>query len=255
MALTLILPLFTMNPSIPAAEPLQRFEQHRFETRIVQNVQIRYLLWLPGGTGGARTTPARWPLVLFLHGAGERGNDLARVTIHGPPALVQRGTNFPFILVAPQCPEDQRWDPTTLMALLEHLVRKLPVDPTRVYVTGLSMGGYGTWKLGLMYPERFAAIVPICGGGEWIDVRLAGRTRADALRTLAVWAFHGARDNIVPLSESERMVNALKELGAREVLFTVYPDAEHDSWTVTYQKPELYEWMLRHSRPGAAWPH
>lgn len=233
------------------------FQENLFETRITRDIRYRYLLSLPrdASAGTETASPARrWPLVLFLHGAGERGQDLRLVTVHGPPALVQRGTNFPFILVAPQCPEDQRWDAPGLMALLEHLVHRLPVDPTRVYVTGLSMGGYGTWKLGLTYPDRFAAIVPICGGGEWIDVRLAARSRVEALRSLAVWAFHGARDPVVPLSESERMVQALKDAGAREVRLTVYPEAEHDSWTVTYENPEVYRWMLEHRRPDADWP-
>ncbi|MCS7091190.1 MAG: prolyl oligopeptidase family serine peptidase [Verrucomicrobiota bacterium] len=238
-----------------AAEPFPRFRAQKFETRLTRHVHLPYLLALPQlRNQAAAPAPARWPLLLFLHGAGERGNDLSRVLRHGPPALVQQGTNFPFILVAPQCPDGQRWDAEALMALLEDCVRRLPVDPARVYVTGLSMGGYGTWKLGLLYPERLAAIVPICGGGEWIDVRLAGREKADALRSLAVWAFHGARDNVVPLNESERMVNALKESGAQKVRFTVYPEADHDAWTITYQKAELYQWLLEQSRPTAAWP-
>ncbi|GIX49837.1 MAG: hypothetical protein KatS3mg132_031 [Limisphaera sp.] len=241
--------------SAPGAEsPLSPLRPHEFETRVVQQVRLRYLQYLPEGAEETPEGPTRWPLVLFLHGAGERGDDLTRVTVHGPPALIRRGHRFPFILVAPQCPEGRRWDPVALTALLEDRVRRLPVDPERVYVTGLSMGGYGTWKLGLLHPERFAAIVPICGGGEWIDVCLAGREKAEALRTLAVWAFHGARDNVVPLSESERMVHALKGLGAQEVRFTVYPEGEHDSWTVTYEKPELYEWLLRQRRVGAVWP-
>lgn len=253
LSLTFPLHLLVLQ-TMPAAETVAPFRTQTFETRILQTVRLNYLLRVPSSRPSSELRDVRWPLVLFLHGAGERGTNLAQVTIHGPPALVQRGTNFPFILVAPQCPEGQRWDPVALMALLEHVVRTEPVDPTRVYVTGLSMGGYGTWKLGLLYPERFAAIAPICGGGEWIDVRLASREKLEALRTLAVWAFHGARDNVVPLSESERMVNALKEAGVHEVRFTVYPEAGHDSWTVTYEKPELYQWLLRHARPHAAWP-
>jgi predicted peptidase len=244
-----------VQTQLSAAELGARFQEGTFETRITREIRYRYLLSIPSPDSAGPATPAtRWPLVLFLHGAGERGQDLSRVTVHGPPALIQRGTNFPFILVAPQCPEDQRWDAPGLMALLEELVQRLPVDPARVYVTGLSMGGYGTWKLGLSYPQRFAAIVPICGGGEWIDVRLAARDQANALRSLAVWAFHGAKDPVVPLSESERMVNALRQVGVQEVRLTVYPDAEHDSWTVTYNNPEVYQWMLQHRRPDAPWP-
>jgi predicted peptidase len=115
------------------------------------------------------------------------------------------------------------------------------------------MGGYGTWKLALAHPEKFAAIVPICGGGERIDVLLAGRERAAALRDLGVWAFHGAKDPVVPLEESERMVDAFKKTGVKEVKLTIYPEADHNSWTETYFNPALYEWLLKHQRnPSAA---
>ena len=110
------------------------------------------------------------------------------------------------------------------------------------------MGGYGAWDLGLSYPEKFAAIAPICGGGEMISLLLSSREKGQALKTLAVWAFHGAKDPVVPLEESERMVEAVKKAGVREVKFTVYPEAGHDSWTETYQNPELYLWFLEHQR-------
>jgi len=217
---------------------------------IRQTGQLHYLLYLPPDYDAQ---PGKtWPLVLFLHGAGERGNDLQRVAIHGPPLLVKRGTNFPFILVAPQCPEGRRWETEPLLRLLEHILKNRRVDAARVYLTGLSMGGYGTWKLGLAQPEKFAAIVPICGGGERIDVLLAGRERAAALRDLAVWAFHGAKDPVVPLEESQRMVEACKKAGVKEVRLTVYPEAEHNSWTETYNNPALYEWLLQHQRKTPA---
>jgi predicted peptidase len=113
------------------------------------------------------------------------------------------------------------------------------------------MGGYGTWALGVTHPDRFAAIVPICGGGEMISVLLSSRDKADALKSLGVWAFHGAKDPVVPLEESQRMVNALKRTGVKEVKLTVYPEALHDSWTQTYNEPELYPWLLQHERGKA----
>mgnify|MGYP000309576209 CR=1 FL=1 len=222
--------------------------EEQFEYEVSRRGQIRYWLYLPQGY--AAGTERAWPLLLFLHGAGERGSDLQRVTIHGPPKLVRQGTNFPFVLVAPQCPEGQRWEAESLLKLLDHVVKTHAVDPARVYVTGLSMGGYGTWKLALAAPERFAAAVPICGGGERIDVLLASRERLQALQGLAVWAFHGAKDPVVPLEESERMVSALKKAGVAEVKLTVYPEAQHDSWTATYSNPELYDWLLAHRRGG-----
>ena len=163
--------------------------------------ELKYLLYLPKDY--AAKSGERWPLMLFLHGAGERGTDVRRAGIHGPMSLVKKGTNFPFIIVAPQCPENQRWEPEALLQLLDHVTAKLPVDTNRVYVTGLSMGGYGTWSLGLKFPERFAAIAPICGGGNIIDMVLAGPEHETALRALPIWAFHGAKDSVVPLVESE----------------------------------------------------
>ena len=208
--------------------------------------ETQYLLFLPKDYSAKDSK--RWPLMLFLHGAGERGTDVQRVVIHGPPMLVKQGREFPFILVAPQCPEGKQWDNDGLLKLLEHITEKYSVDTNRVYLTGLSMGGYGTWKLGVAHPELFAAIVPICGGGETIAVFLAARERAAALKSLPVWAFHGGKDPVVPLSESERMVDALKKIGGKEVKLTVYPEAGHNSWTETYNNPALYEWLATHSR-------
>ncbi len=203
-------------------------------------VEIDYLLHLPEGYG---ETSKKWPLMLFLHGAGERGSDLDKVKVHGPPKLVSRGKSLPFIVASPQCPSARSWsDPAqvqVLIALLDDLVEKYQVDESRVYLTGLSMGGYGTWALASSRPERFAAIVPICGGGQ---PRMARQ-----LRDVPIWVFHGAKDNVVPLAQSEQMVEAVKAAGG-DVQFTVYPEAQHDSWTATYDNPKLYEWLLSHRK-------
>jgi predicted peptidase len=110
------------------------------------------------------------------------------------------------------------------------------------------MGGYGTWDLGLSHPEKFAAIAPICGGGELIDVLLLDDKKEAAVKTLGIWAFHGAKDPVVPVSESQRMVDALKQRGVQDIKLTIYPEALHDSWTETYNNPELYKWLLQHER-------
>jgi len=214
--------------------------------KVARSGEMKYLLYLPPDyqPGGNQ----RWPLMLFLHGAGERGSDVQRVAIHGPMSLVKQGTNFPFLIVAPQCPTGQIWENEPLLQLLEEMGKKYAVDPKRVYLTGLSMGGYGTWKLGLAYPDKFAAIVPICGGCNMIDVLLGPSDKANAFRSLPIWAFHGAKDDVVPLSESERVVAGLKKGGVKEVKFTVYPEAKHDSWKAAYQSPELYEWLMKQSR-------
>ena len=220
-----------------------------FTATITQTQNLEYLLFLPPGYEA--DPQKKWPLMLFLHGAGERGTNVWLVAVHGPPKLVRTQSDFPFILVSPQCPPDQRWNPDVLAKLLDQLEATHRVDKSRVYLTGLSMGGYGTWTLGIRYPERFAAIAPICGGGDWLEVRLSSRRNREALKSLPVWAFHGAKDNVVPLSESERMVDVLKTAAGNEnTKLTVYPDANHDSWTETYNNPELFQWLLQHRRVG-----
>jgi predicted peptidase len=214
----------------------------RLEVQYTKTYQLNYLLFLPKAyaTDAAR----EWPLMLFLHGAGERGNDLRQVTVHGPPKVVKSRPDFPFILVSPQCPANQIWSTPALLKLLDDVEANFRVDTNRVYVSGLSMGGYATWDLGLSHPERFAAIAPVCGGGDTIKVLLA--SNPSALRHLGVWAFHGAKDEVVPVQESERMLSVLKRAGVTDAKLTVYPNANHDSWTETYQNPELYEWLLKH---------
>lgn len=220
--------------------------QKTFTKKVTRKLEASYLLFLPKGYEAKGKK--EWPLMLFLHGAGERGNDLRKVAVHGPPKIVKNRPDFPFILVSPQCPADQVWSDEVLLGLLDSVIAKHKVDTNRVYLTGLSMGGYGTWSLGVKYPERFAAIAPICGGGETINVLLSSRSKSAALKSLPIWAFHGAKDNVVKLEESQRMVSALKTAGVKEIELTVYPEANHDSWTETYANDKLYDWFLKHSR-------
>ncbi len=225
-------------------DPMQK--PQKFERVITRTVSAKYLLFLPKSYDANGTK--HWPLILFLHGAGERGTNIWKVAVHGPPKIVKGKPDFPFIIVSPQCPEGQRWSNDVVLGLLDEVTAKYAVDPKRVYLTGLSMGGFGTWALAAEYPERFAAIVPICGGGEVIPILLAGRDKRAALKTLGVWAFHGAKDPVVKLEESERMVGAFKKVGCTDVELTVYPEAGHDSWTEAYSNPALYEWLLKHQR-------
>ncbi|MEY4918670.1 MAG: Beta-glucuronidase [Verrucomicrobiota bacterium] len=213
----------------------------KFFTERKQILAADYLLSLPPDYGA--NAAKRWPLILFLHGAGERGKNLQIVAKHGPTKIDAAKNNF--IIVSPQCPDGQIWSNDLLLALLDDVETKYAVDTKRVYLTGLSMGGFGTWSLGLTHPERFAAIAPICGGGELITPLLADKGK---LTTLSIWAFHGAKDPVVPLEESERMVKLLKKYDVKEVKLTVYPEAQHDSWTETYANPELFAWFLQHSR-------
>jgi predicted peptidase len=191
------------------------------ETVITKTINGNYLLYLPPDYNQSSKT---WPLMMFLHGSGERGNDLEKVKMHGPPKLVAQGKDFPFIIVSPQCPDGIWWDTDFVITLLDTIIDRYHVDTSRVYLTGLSMGGFGTWETATKYPDRFAAIAPICGGGNPF---LASR-----LKDVPVWCFHGEKDQAVPFQRSVEMVEALKKVGG-DVRFTAYPDAGHDSWTVS----------------------
>jgi predicted peptidase len=242
-SLTALALLPAMNVS---AQTTPQFSAQKLEWSVTQPHKLDYLLYLPAGYD--TDTAKRWPLMLFLHGAGERGTDVQKVAVHGPLAEAKQGTNFPFIIVAPQCPEGEIWDSEQLLHLLKDISAKLRVDSNRVYLTGLSMGGFGSWKLGIRHPELFAAIAPICGGGSMIDTLGLRREQMGALKSLPVWAFHGAKDPVVPLAESERMVATLKRFGCQDVKLTVYPEADHNSWGQTYDNPEFYAWLLGKTR-------
>jgi predicted peptidase len=221
-------------------------EARTFKQRIKQQIQLHYLLFLPEVYKEEKNK--RWPLMLFLHGAGERGTNLAKVATHGPPKIVKNRRDLPLILVSPQCPSDGIWSDDGLLGLLDDICRKYRVDQNRIYLTGLSMGGYGTWSLGIKHPDRFAAIAPICGGGSIINILLPDSGKEAALKRLPVWAFHGAKDSVVPLRESEQMVEALKRAGNQNAKLTVYPEADHDSWTEAYNSQELWDWFLQQTR-------
>lgn len=220
--------------SLPLLSTPVQHEMH-FEAQTPVGTKIDYLLFLPQGYEKSKK---RWPLMLFLHGSGESGTNLVKVKKHGPPKIVESKPDFPFILISPQSP-GHGWNVNTLNALLDNVIRKYRVDKHRVYLTGLSMGGFGTWSLAAAHPKRFAAIVPICGGGDPAD--------AKKLAALPIWVFHGAKDPSVPVQKSRDMVEAIKAAGGN-IKFTEYPDAKHDCWTETYNNPELYKWLLEQKR-------
>jgi predicted esterase len=199
--------------------------------------ETNYQLYLPEGYNNDTLT--RWPLILFLHGSGESGYDINKVKVHGPPKLVDNGKKFPFIIVSPQSPVPNGWDVETLYQLLQYIKNKYRVNEKKMYCTGLSMGGFGTWALAMKYPDEFAAIAPICGGGD--------TSNAWKLRNIAVWCFHGAKDDVVPPIGSENMVKAAKRFN-NNIRFTLYPDANHNSWEVTYNNDSLYQWMLAQNK-------
>ncbi len=224
--------LLFLLPMMPA-----KSEETRglFEKQITLTIKVPYLLILPDGYQADQT----YPLLLCLHGSGECGDDLKGVTKNGPFAKIKE-RKLPLIVLAPQCPPNQWWDALALEKLLDEIVAKYPVDKSRVYLTGLSLGGYGVWSLGLTRPERFAALVPICGGGEPGNV-------TPGVKYPPIWAFHGALDDIVPPIESERMVEALKKIGA-EVRLTIVPEAGHACWDKVYEDPAFFPWLLAQKR-------
>jgi predicted peptidase len=215
-------------------------QQQSFAETISKAVALKYLLFLPAAYDEQRETS--FPMILFLHGSGECGDDLELVKKYGLAMRLESWSDCPFIVVSPQCPLGSVWlyQLDALNVLLDRITVDYRVDKARIYLTGLSLGGMGTWEMATAFPTRFAAIAPICGRGT-------SRILIDNLKEIPTWAFHGAQDTVVPLNESERMVAALQEIGA-DVRLTVYPDADHDSWTRAYNDPELYQWFLQHHR-------
>lgn len=194
-----------------------------------------YFTQLPEGYESATTK--RWPLVLFLHGSGAIGTTPEQLKVTGVPHGLL-GRKLPVIFVVPACP-DRGWSAPALAQLLDEVSAKYRVDPDRIIVTGASMGGFGTWALGGAYPERFSAIVPVCGGGNPND--------GAKLSKLPVWAFHGQRDTTVPVMMSQMMAAAIQKAGGTPHL-TIYPEAAHNAWDQAYATEALYTWMLAQQR-------
>lgn len=205
----------------------------------VIKVDYRYLLSKPEGY---EADPAKkWPLIVFLHGAGERGQDLELLKKHGPPKLLAAGQKFPAVIVSLQCEAKQIWNPHGVKAVTDHIVQTERIDTSRIYLTGISMGGFGTWETAMEYPDTFAAIAPICGGAgvRWV--------MADRLAKMPCWIFHGDKDAAVPVENSHKIYNALKKLNA-PVQLTIYPGVGHDSWTQTYDNPDFWKWLFEQKK-------
>lgn len=237
--------------------PMGRFVQREVT---VDGTAHRYQVFVPAG--GRRGAPA--PVILFLHGTGERGDDGDRPTQVGlGPVLRARAADFPAVVVFPQAPEGMDWKGVAAaiaFAALDAATREFDGDPDRTYLTGLSMGGYGTWELALMQPDRFAALVPVCGGltapraeRDLIVEALRGEADPAAvlaarLRHLPTWIFHGARDDVVPPRESRAVHAALRAAGA-DVRYTEFPEANHNSWDAAYATDGLWAWLFARRRP------
>jgi len=243
----LVISLLSLNPGLSTSGSM-------FSSEVYQSSngdRLPYRMLSPSVVEKGR----KYPLILFLHGAGERGTDNERQLIHGSKGILQyaetHGQNFFYL--APQCPENQRWvevdwslpahtmpvQPSApmklVMELLDRMTDELPVDKDRIYICGLSMGGFGTWDLLMRQPDRFAAAIPICGGGD-----VAG---ASLIRHIPIWAFHGSLDQTVSPERTRQMVEALERAGGI-IRYTQYPEAHHNAWTKTFQNPEVWDWLF-----------
>jgi len=221
-----------------------------------------YRLLLPEGLGREGTAAPegkRWPLVLFLHGAGERGSDNRAQLKFLPADLAspESRAKFPCFLLAPQCPAERWWSSIRMdrleadfgpepahetraaLLILEKVLDEFPVDRSRIYLTGISMGGYGSWDIAARCPGKWAAVVPVCGGGSTAN--------APRIKDLPIWVFHGAKDPVVPVARSREMVDALRAAGGAP-RYTEFPDAGHDSWTPGYRHPEFLPWLFAQKR-------
>jgi len=231
----------------------------------VDGAAYRYQVFVPARrarSGAAPTIPL--PIILFLHGTGERGSDGDKPTRVGlGPYIRAHADTFPAIAVFPQAPDGRDWNGVAAeiaFAALDAATQEFGGDRDRNYLTGLSMGGYGTWELALMQPRRFAALAPVCGGltapreeRDLVVTPLQGEADPSAalaqrLKHLPVWIFHGAKDDVVPPRESREISIALKAIGA-DVRYTEFPEANHNSWDPAYsQTPELWPWLFAQRR-------
>ena len=215
-----------------------------FEKQIIKSVRLKYLLAFPRAYMLDETR--KFPLLFSLHGVGERGDNLNDLKRHGLPQFLETRDDFPFIVIAPQCPADSDWsiEMDALAELVEESKRICRVDESRVYLTGLSMGGRGALQLAALRPQQFAALVPICPSRPEI---LKRPERIAQLKSIPMWFFHGAQDTIIPVEHSIRLVDELRAIGA-QVQLTIYPDAKHNAWQRTYANPELYAWLVQQKK-------
>ncbi len=209
------------------------------EMKTVTVEKLNYYLYYPEDY--ETSSDEKFPLLLFLHGGGESGDSLVAVKRNGPPKLIAQGKQFPFLILAPQNPNQKKWWNTRAVnQLLDSIVENNNIDKNRIYLTGLSRGGGAAWEMVVQYPDKFAALAVVCGMtpvpyAAWID------------KEMPIWVFHGEEDASIPISESEAMVKRLKEMNY-DVKFTKYPGVGHDSWVKAYNTEALYTWFIEQKR-------
>lgn len=208
--------------------------------KIDEKTSVPYLRYLPLDFDKSK----KWPLLLFLHGRGESNGPLSGLKKWGPCRLVKEGKEFPYIIISPQCPKTAWWSnddqQVILESLLAHVQKTFPIDKSRIYLTGLSMGGFGSWELAARNPKTFAAVLPICGGGNLKN--------GPKLLSTPIWAWHGTTDKIVPIGKSNDMVLAVKRAGGTKIKFTRLIGVGHVSWPKAYDDPKVWEWFDQKKR-------
>lgn len=216
--------------------------RHRVLTLVIPRdhpPQMHYLVQLPRGYED--DTNRFWPLVFYLHGIGESGDDVEKVLRFGPPKLMAQGQDLPCIVISPQLPKGDFWvrESDALLNILDEVNKLYRVDQRKVNVTGNSLGAFGAIILVAQEPERFASLVPVCGGVDYLD--------SLRLRDVPIWAFHGEKDPIIPVEESQRLVRLVNQIGGKARL-TIYPDMGHNCWNRAYNDPTLWDWILAQKR-------
>lgn len=211
--------------------------QEKVISNETSDIMYNFLVFFPLAYN-KNTIKKKWPLLVFLHGAFERGNNLDDLKREALPKLAVH-EDFPFVIVAPQCPQHKHWIASQVLALTHKAIADYQIDTSQVYLTGLSMGGFATWQVATKYPNTYAAIIPVCGGGN--------PAYASKLVNLPIWAFHGEKDRVIPVEQSIEMIDAIHAAGG-DAKLTVYPHAYHDAWTETYLNKEIYEWLLQHKK-------
>lgn len=237
--------LVTGAQSLEAAKQRSVEQTGVIRARAVTQAQHRYLAITPTNF---LDRSIRHPLIIFLHGGDQSGSDLNLLKLNGPPKYALANPDFPFVVVAPQPQPGKVWEPAAVAAMVKHAVSRFRADPNRVYLTGLSTGGYGTWKAALQYPEKFAAVVPVAGGASTEVLKHAEGEHLQALRSLPIWAFHGGSDSVVSADESQRMVAEFRDIGNSGARVTIFSGAPHDIWDRVYNDESLYNWLLTQSR-------
>jgi predicted peptidase len=199
--------------------------------------KYNYLLYKPENYSAS---DKGYPLVIYLHGASCRGHDINKIKVYGLPYLIDHGYTYDFIIASPQCPPDKSWiSDNWFEPFYKEIISKYRIDTNRIYLTGISLGGYGTWQLAMKYPDKFAAVVPMCGG-------YYNYKEICKIKDIPVWAFHGAKDNIVDISETERLVEELRKCSG-DIKYTRLKDKGHDL-TYLFKDQEIYKWMLKHKK-------